>query len=340
MPPSAAAIFGCEGTLLRDDERAFFSDVQPFGFILFARNCESPAQLRSLCESLRSTVANPAIPIFIDQEGGRVQRLGPPHWRNRPSARQFGELFERNPEEGREATYLCARLMAHELRETGVTANCTPVLDVPITGAHDIIGDRAYSTVPATVIELGRIVVAGHLDGGVLPVIKHIPGHGRALADSHLALPRVAAPYPELSTHDFVTFRGVNDAPIAMTAHIVYESVDPERPATTSSRVVQTIIRREIGFDGLLLSDDLSMAALQGPLGKRAKSALLAGCDVVLHCNGNFDEMKEVAANVKLLAGDALRRAEAALSQYRTPADLDIGKAEAHLAALMGTKDG
>jgi beta-N-acetylhexosaminidase len=340
MSASAAAIFGCEGTLLRDDERAFFTDVQPFGFILFARNCQSPAQLRSLCDSLRSTVAKTPVPIFIDQEGGRVQRLGPPHWRKRPAARQFGELFERNPDEGREATYLCARLMAHELREAGLTANCTPVLDVPITGAHDIIGDRAYSTNPATVIELGRIVVAGHLDGGVLPVIKHIPGHGRALADSHLALPRVAAPYPELSTHDFVTFRGINDAPIAMTAHIVYEAVDPERAATVSSRVVQTIIRREIGFDGLLLSDDLSMAALQGPLGKRAKSALLAGCDVVLHCNGNLGEMKEVAANVKPLAGESSRRAEAALAQYRAPADLDIGKAEVHLAALMGAKDG
>ena len=340
MSATAAAIFGCEGTLLKDDERAFFTDVQPFGFILFARNCQSPAQLRSLCDSLCSTVAKTRVPIFIDQEGGRVQRLGPPHWRKRPTARQFGELFERNPDEGREATYLCARLMAHELRESGLTANCTPVLDVPITGAHDIIGDRAYSTNPATVIELGRIVVAGHLDGGVLPVIKHIPGHGRALADSHLALPRVAAPYPELSTHDFVTFRGINDAPIAMTAHIVYEAIDPERPATVSSRVVQTIIRREIGFDGLLLSDDLSMAALQGPLGKRAKSALLAGCDVVLHCNGNLGEMKEVAANVKPLAGESSRRAEAALAQYRAPADLDIGKAEAHLAALMGAKDG
>lgn len=340
MSATATAIFGCEGTLLREDEQAFFTDVQPFGFILFARNCESPGQMRSLCESLRSTSARIQVPIFIDQEGGRVQRLGPPHWRRRPPARRFGELFERNPDEGREATYLCARLMAHELRQAGVTANCTPVLDVPVPGAHDIVGDRAFSTALATVIELGRIVVAGHLDGGVLPVIKHIPGHGRALADSHLALPRVSASHAELSTHDFVTFRGVNDAPIAMTAHIVYEAIDAERAATVSSRVVQTVIRREIGFDGLLLSDDLSMAALQGPLGKRAKSALLAGCDVVLHCNAKFDEMKEVAANVKPLTGEALRRAEAAVSQYRVPADLDIGKAEAHLTALVGATDG
>jgi beta-N-acetylhexosaminidase len=337
MSPGAAVIFGCQGTLLNAEERAFFRDVRPFGFILFARNCESPAQVWTLCEQLRATVPNSRAPVFIDQEGGRVQRLGPPHWRKRPAARRFGELFERNPEEGREAAYLCARLIARELQEAGITANCTPVLDVPVAGAHDIIGERAYSTDPATVIELGRIVVAGHLDSGVLPVVKHIPGHGRALADSHLALPRVSTPYPELSTHDFVTFRALNNAPVAMTAHIVYEAIDPKRPATTSSRVVQTVIRREIGFDGLLLSDDLSMAALQGPMGKRAASALLAGCDVVLHCNGDFGEMKEIAAKMKPLSGDSLRRAEAALAQYRAPSDLDIGKAEAHLAALMGT---
>lgn len=343
---TAAAIFGCAGTMLTNEERAFFKDVQPFGFILFARarraygyqdNIESPDQTRALCDELRSTVDNSEAPIFIDQEGGRVQRLGPPHWRARPPARRFGELFERTPEEGRDATYLCARLIAHELRESGINANCTPVLDVPIAGAHDIIGDRAYSTKPATVIALGRITVAGHLDSGVLPVIKHIPGHGRAMADSHVALPRVSAPYAELSTHDFVTFRGVNDAPVAMTAHIVYEAIDAERPATTSSRVVQTVIRREIGFGGLLLSDDLSMAALKGPIGKRARSALLAGCDVVLHCNGDLDEMKQIAADVKRLSGDSQRRAEAALAQYREPAELDIDKAEAHLAALVGT---
>ncbi len=335
MSSCAAAILGCEGTLLGDEERAFFRDVQPFGFILFARNCESPDQVRALTEQLRVAVANPQAPVFIDQEGGRVQRLGPPHWRKRPAARRFGELFERHPDEGREATYLCARLIAHDLRDVGITANCAPVLDVPVSGAHDIIGDRAYSTDPAVVIELGRIVVAGHLDSGVLPVIKHIPGHGRALADSHLALPRVSTPYPELSTHDFVVFRALNNAPVAMTAHIIYEAVDPKRPATTSSRVVQTVIRREIGFDGLLLSDDLSMAALQGPIGKRASAALLAGCDIVLHCNGDFQEMKEIAAKVKSLSGEPLRRAEAAVAQFRAPTDLDIEKAEAHLDALM-----
>lgn len=342
---TAGAIFGCAGPALTSEERAFFRDVQPFGFILFARvqraygyqnNIESPDQVRALCEELRRTVDNPQTPIFTDQEGGRVQRLVPPHWRLRPPARRFGELFERNPEEGRDATYLCARLMADELRRVGITANCTPVLDVPVPGAHDIIGERAFSTKPATVIALGRIVVAGHLDGGVLPVIKHIPGHGRAQADSHLELPRVTAPYDELSTHDFVTFRGLNDAPMAMTAHIVYEAVDAQRPATTSSRLVQTVIRREIGFNGLLMSDDLSMAALNGPLGRRTAAALLAGCDVVLHCNGDIREMKEIAAKVKPLAGESLRRADAALAQYRKPSEIDLARAEAHLTNLIG----
>jgi beta-N-acetylhexosaminidase len=331
--------------VLSNEERAFFRDVQPFGFILFSdvqrsygrqHNIESPEQVRALCTELRNTVGKDHTPIFIDQEGGSVQRLGPPYWRQRPAARRFGQLFERSPEEGREATYLCARLIAHELRGVGINANCTPVLDVPVPGAHDIIGDRAYSLKPATVIALGRITVAGHLDSGVLPVIKHIPGHGRATADSHLTLPRVSAPYAELSTHDFVTFRGVNDAPIAMTAHIVYEAIDPERPATTSSRVVQTVIRKEIGFRGLLLSDDLSMAALKGPLGKRARAAVIAGCDVVLHCNGDMDEMKQIAADTKALAGESQRRADAAIGQFRQPAELDIRNAEAHLAALMG----
>jgi len=334
--PASAAVYGCEGTELASEERAFFRDAHPFGFILFARNCETPSQVRSLYESLRETVGESNVPIFIDQEGGRVARLKPPYWRARPAARRFGELFESNPEEGREATYLCARLIAHELRDIGVTVNCVPVLDVPVPGAHDIIGDRAFSSNAATVIALGRIVIDGHLDGGVLPVIKHIPGHGRALADSHLALPRVAASADDLSVHDFVTFRGLNHAPIAMTAHVVYEAIDPKRPATISPRVVQTIIRREIHFEGLLVSDDLSMAALTGPLALRAKAAFFAGCDIALHCNGKLDEMKEIAAQAKPLAGPALRRAESALAHFRAPSELDYGRAEQRLAALMG----
>jgi beta-N-acetylhexosaminidase len=334
--PASAAIYGCQGTEIAPSERGFFRDAQPFGFILFARNCEAPPQVRALCRSLRETIASANAPILIDQEGGRVARLKPPHWRLRPPARLFGELFEANPAAGREAAYLCARLIAHELEDIGVTVNCAPVLDVPVPGAHDIIGDRAFSGDPATVIDLGRAQIDGYLDGGVLPVIKHIPGHGRAGADSHVALPRVAASMDELSAHDFVTFRGLNHAPIAMTAHVVYEAIDPKRPATTSPRVVKNIIRGEIGFEGLLLSDDLSMAALEGPLASRAKAAFLAGCDIVLHCNGKLDEMKEIAGEVKPLAGMALHRAQSALAHLRTPSELDLERAEARLAAMTG----
>jgi len=334
--PASAAIYGCQGSVLAREEREFFRDARPFGFILFARNCETPEQVRALCQALRDSVGNDA-PILIDQEGGRVARLKPPHWRARPAARRFGELFERNAEMGRDAAYLCARLIAHELKEAGVNVNCAPVLDVPVPGAHDIIGDRAYSMDPATVIELGRATMEGYLDGGVLPVVKHIPGHGRALADSHLALPRVAATADELSAHDFVTFRSLNHAPVAMTAHVVYEAIDPNRPATTSPRMVQQVIRGEIGFDGLLMSDDLSMAALEGPLGARAKQAFFAGCDIALHCNGKLGEMTEIAGETKMLAGKALHRAENAVAHLQAPAALNFETAEARLNEMLGS---
>src|SRR5215471_6832837 len=334
--PASAVVYGCRGAELAPEERAFFRDANPLGFILFSRNAENPAQVERLCGALRESVGNPEAPIFIDQEGGRVQRLKPPHWRARPPARVFGTLFESNPDSGREAAYLSARLIAHELRTLGITVNCAPVLDVPVTGAHDIIGDRAFSSDPAAVIELGRAAIEGYLDGGVLPVIKHIPGHGRATADSHLALPRVATPANELSSHDFVTFRGLNHAPIAMTVYVVYEAIDSRRPATTSPRILHNIVRREIGFAGLLISDDLSMAALEGPLGARAKAAFFAGCDVALHCNGKFDKMKDIAVEAKPLAGAALARADAALGQLRPPVPLDFAAAEARLDAIIG----
>lgn len=333
--PASAAVYGCQGTELASVERDFFRDVRPFGFILFARNVNNPAQVSALCDQLRDTVGDARAPILIDQEGGKVQRLRPPHWQNRPPARRFGELFNRQPDQGREAAYLCARLIAHELRSVGVTVNCAPVLDVPVAGAHDVIGDRAYSLDPSTVIELGRATIEGYLDGGVLPIIKHIPGHGRAMADSHLALPHVAAPANELSAHDFVTFRSLNQAPIGMTAHVVYEAIDPRRPATTSPKVIRKIIRGEIGFEGLLVSDDLSMSALEGPLGTRAKAALFAGCDIALHCNGKLDEMRDVAREAKELAGESLHRADAALAQLRAPVALDVGAAEARLREML-----
>jgi beta-N-acetylhexosaminidase len=335
---ASAAVYGCEGFVLSSAERDFFREVRPFGFILFARNCQSREQIRALVASLRDTVGEANAPVFIDQEGGRVARLGPPQWRKRPAARRIGDLFESDPDQGRAAAYLVARLMAHDLSNLGINVNCAPVLDVPVPGAHDIIGDRAYATKPSPVIELGRSAIEGFLDGGVLPVVKHIPGHGRATADSHLELPRVTASADELSLHDFVAFRGLNHAPIAMTAHVVYEAFDPKRPATTSPRVIGRVVRGEIGFEGLLVSDDLSMAALQGPLADRAKAALFAGCDIVLHCNGKMEEMRDVASRTKPLAGDAERRAQAALAQLHAPVPLDIDAAEAHLDEMVGAK--
>jgi beta-N-acetylhexosaminidase len=334
--PASAAIYGCQGTELSQAERGFFREVQPWGFILFARNVRDPEQVRRLCAELRETVPTPDAPILIDQEGGRVARLKPPHWRTHPPGRVFGDLFQRDPEGAREAAYLNYRLIAHELRTVGVNVDCAPLLDVPVEGAHDIIGDRAFSTDPAIVIELGRASLEGFLAGNVLPVIKHVPGHGRATADSHLALPRVSTPVAELSAHDFVTFRSLNHAPLAMTAHVVYEALDPQHPATTSPKIIRDVIRGEMGFDGLLMSDDLSMQALEGPFAARTKAALSAGCDVVLHCNGRMEEMTEIAEAAKPLAGAALRRADAALALLKPPGPFDVAAAEARLAGLIG----
>jgi beta-N-acetylhexosaminidase len=332
------AIYGCGGLVLSADEGAFFREARPWGFILFARNIQDPEQVRSLVRALRATVEDPTAPVLIDQEGGRVARLKPPHWREFPPAARFGALHDINPEAAREAVYLNARLIAHDLTMLGINVDCLPVLDVPVKGAHDIIGDRAFGHDPSTVIDLGRAQIEGLMVGGVLPVMKHIPGHGRAGADSHLELPRVKTPREELSASDFVPFRSLNLTPIAMTAHVVYDSIDPQRPATVSPKVVREVIRGEIGFDGLLMSDDLSMQALDGSLGARAKAAQFAGCDVVLHCNGNMDEMKQVAAETKALNGQALKRAFHAMSQLdldRADASFDPAIAETHLRQLL-----
>jgi beta-N-acetylhexosaminidase len=329
------AIYGCGGPVLSADERAFFRDVRPWGFILFGRNIQTPDQLRSLVRAMRETVGDASAPVLIDQEGGRVARLKPPTWHERPPAARFGDLHRDNPEAAREATYLNARLIAHDLAGLGINVDCLPVLDVPVAGAHDIIGDRAFAHDPATVIDLGRAQIEGLIEGGVLPVMKHIPGHGRAGADSHHALPRVDAEAEELSASDFVTFRSLDLCPMAMTAHVVYDSIDPQRPATTSPKVIRDVIRGEIGFGGLLLSDDLSMQALDGPLDVRARAALFAGCDVVLHCNGKMDEMKLVASETKILEGLSLKRAEAALAHLIQPDIFDPEAAEARLTNLL-----
>jgi beta-N-acetylhexosaminidase len=325
-----AAIFGCEGTALTQSERAFFRDADPLGFILFARNCASPDQVRGLVAELRGTVGRDAAPILIDQEGGRVARLAPPHWRTYPSARAVASR-------GEEAARLGARLIADDLAALGITVDCMPVLDLPADDADPVIGDRAYGDRPAEVAALGRAVCEGLLAGGVLPVIKHIPGHGRATVDSHLALPRVAAPLPALEAHDFAPFRALAAMPWAMTAHVIYEALDHENAATVSARLIGGTIRASIGFDGFLVSDDLSMAALEGPIGARARAALAAGCDGLLHCNGRLGEMTEVAASAAPLSAQAQRRlavGEAMRKAHLSSFDRRAG--ELRFAALMG----
>jgi beta-N-acetylhexosaminidase len=316
---TAAIIFGCAGETLTPEERAFFRDADPWGFILFARNIRSPDQVRRLADSLRASVGRDDAPILIDQEGGRVARLRPPHWRRYPAGRLFADLEAAEPGRGVEMARLGAQLIAADLRDVGVTVDGAPVLDVPTSGAHDIIGDRAYGETPATVIALGRAVAQGLLAGGVAPIVKHIPGHGRATADSHLDLPIVDASLAELERWDFAPFKALADLPIAMTAHVVYTAVDPARPATTSAAVVAEVIRGHIGFDGLLISDDLSMKALAGDFSARARDALEAGCDVVLHCNGDPAEMSAVASAAGPLREPAARRAARALRLIDSP---------------------
>ena len=326
---SLAAIFGCADLALGDAERRFFREADPWGFILFQRNCRDPEQVRALVAALREAVGRDA-PVLIDQEGGRVQRLKPPHWRQAPAAAAFAD---RDPE----ALRLNTRLIAAELAGLGLDVDCLPCLDVPAPGGHGIIGDRAFAADPAVVARLGRVVCEALLEGGVLPVLKHVPGHGRAGADSHLELPRVQASLAELQATDFAPFRALNDMPLAMTAHVVYEAIDPDAPATTSSAVVRDVIRGWIGFDGLLMSDDLTMKALSGDLGARARAALGAGCDVALHCSGVLEEMEAVAAAIGPLDASGARRADAALARRRPPAHLDTLAALARLDSMMGT---
>ncbi|HEX2137729.1 MAG TPA: beta-N-acetylhexosaminidase [Microvirga sp.] len=333
-----AFIAGCSGPELTAGETAFFRDAAPWGFILFRRNIDSPAQVRALCDALRESVGRADTPILVDQEGGRVQRMGPPHWPKYPPGSAYGRLLSGDPVVRRELTRLGARLIAHDLLSVGITVDCLPVLDVPVEGAHDVIGDRAYAKDPATVAVLGRAAAEGLLAGGVLPVIKHVPGHGRAFADSHLALPVVDAPRQELEAHDFAPFRVLADMPLAMTAHVVYTSLDPDRPATTSPKVMAEIIRGHIGYDGLVMSDDLSMQALSGSYRDRAEAAFAAGCDMALHCNGMMEEMTAVAAGSPVLAGDALRRADAALRRIRhEPEPFDPVDARARLDAALAS---
>ncbi|MEX2449657.1 MAG: beta-N-acetylhexosaminidase [Rhodospirillales bacterium] len=319
----APVVFGCAGPALLPEERDFFRKTNPLGFILFQRNCSDPEQVRILVDNLRACVGRADAPVLIDQEGGRVARLKPPHWRAAPAPGRFAALAEHHPERAQQAARLNARLMAADLADLGITVNCTPVLDMPKPGADPIIGDRALGADPEIVTLLGRAVCDGMLDGGVLPVIKHIPGHGRAPADSHKALPVVDTGVDELRSTDFMPFRALRDMPWAMTAHVLYTDLDSTAPATTSKKVINEIVRGVLDYQGVLVSDDLSMEALAGNLSERAASALDAGCDAVLHCNGTMAEMIAVMEGCGAMSAAAAERLHRAESLRAAPGPFD-----------------
>ncbi len=332
-----AFICGLSGPALSLGEADFLAAARPAGIILFARNVQSPEQVKRLIEEAREAAQGEVLAL-VDQEGGRVQRLAGPHWPRYPAARAFARLRAADRERAKYVARLCARAMAHDLHALGFNTTCAPVLDVPVPGADNIIGDRAYGDDVETVIELGGAVAEGLLAGGILPVMKHIPGHGRAMADSHLALPMVYTPLDELQASDFAPFRALKHLPMAMTAHVVYTAVDADAPATVSAKAINEVIRGFIGFDGLLMSDDLSMRALSGTLEERTRASLAAGCDLALHCNGKMEEMAAVAAASPALEGPALRRFETALAALKEPEpfareEAEEARAEA-LAAL------
>ena len=330
-----AFITGISGTELNDAEREFIRAERPWGFILFKRNIEKPEQVTMLVRELRSIASDPGAPVLIDQEGGRVQRLGPPHWPAYPAGAVFSTLYDIDSGVGLTAARLSARLIAADLIDLGVTVDCLPLADVPVAGADAVIGNRAYGTEPGKVAAIARAVTEGLEQGGVLPVLKHIPGHGRAAADTHFRLPEVDTSKAELERTDFAAFQPLADLPMAMTAHVVFSALDPAHPATTSATIIEQVIRGVIGFQGLLMSDDVSMNALAGSIAERTRAIVTAGCDMVLHCNGNLDEMRAVARETPELSGMALKRAERALASRKAPQAFDRQAARAELDALI-----
>lgn len=328
-------ISGCAGLSLTPEEAGFFRAEKPWGFILFARNLESSDQIRRLCAELRDAADDPDAPIFIDQEGGRVRRLRPPLVQDYPPGSLYGALYASDAEAGLRAAWLGARLIAHDLKSLGITGNCLPILDVRQSYGSQIIGDRAYGDAAGDVAAIGRVVAQGHTQGGVLPVMKHVPGHGRARLDSHDALPIVDTDAATLEAVDFAPFHALRDLPLGMTAHIVYEAFDPDRPATTSQTVIDAVIRGMIGFDGALMTDDLSMKALSGSMGTRTSQALAAGCDLALHCNGEMEEMRAVAEASPELSGPAKRRADAARAALSAPQPFDSAAMRAEFDTLL-----
>ncbi len=330
-----AFITGVSGTELTAAEREFIRDQRPWGFILFKRNVATPAQVAALVAELRAVAGAPDAPVLIDQEGGRVQRLGPPHWPVYPPGAVFASLYDTDSASGLAAARLSARLIAADLADLGITVDCLPLADVPVPGADAVIGNRAYGTEPGKVAAIARAVTEGLEQGGVLPVLKHIPGHGRATADTHFKLPTVDTPRDELERTDFAAFKPLSDLPMAMTAHVVFSAIDPAHPATTSATMIADVIRGAIGFQGLLMSDDVSMNALSGNIAERTRAIFASGCDVALHCNGNIEEMRDVAGETPELSGRALERANAALAARKLPQPFDRAAARTELDALI-----
>ena len=332
-------IFGCKGTRLTDEEKAFYRAVQPWGFILFSRNVETPEQVTALIAEMRSCVEHEDVGILVDQEGGRVRRLRPPHWAEYHSARVIGLHYQQSKARGKRIAWLQSRLMAFDMVKLGINVDCLPVLDVPVPGAHDVIGDRAYGSDVSSISEMGRDAAQGMLDGGVLPVIKHIPGHGRSMVDSHLDLPRVDTDLQTLKKTDFEPFRRLADMPVAMTAHVIYDAIDKQAPATTSKTVINAIIRDYIGFDGLLMCDDLSMQALSGDFSERVQSSFAAGCDVVLHCNGEMEEMRQVADALPEFGDKAYQRVLNATAYWSSPSSDDEEELREEFERLCQSSD-
>ena len=333
---NAAAIVGIAGTSLSAAERDLFKRTRPRGFILFRRNCDNPEQVSALVRGLRSAVNDASAPVLIDQEGGRVARLRPPHWQALPALRRIGDLAAHDLEAAKAAAWLHARLTAADLEPLGINVNCTPSLDLGFAGQTEAIGDRAFSDDPEVVAALGRATIDGYLAGGVLPVIKHLPGHGRATVDSHALLPCVHTEREALAETDWLPFKANADAPLGMTGHLLFDALDPSACATQSATVIRDVIRGEIGFLGALLSDDLSMEALGGSLGERAAKAREAGCDLALHCNGDLEEMTAVLEAAGPLNGDSLARVERALSAKPAPSVFDKNEGRAELDRLFG----
>ena len=331
-----AFITGIAGTELSAAEREFIAAERPWGFILFKRNIDNPTQVAALNRELRDAVGDVDAPVLIDQEGGRVQRFGPPNWPLYPPGAALGRLYDIDSALGLTAAHLSARLIADDLIKAGVTVDCLPLADVPVAGADAVIGDRAYGTEPGKVAAIARAVTDGLEEGGILPILKHIPGHGRATADTHFALPVVDTPENELEKTDFAAFQQLADLPMAMTAHVVFSAFDAAQPATTSAKMIERVIRDFIGFQGLLMSDDVSMNALAGSIAERTRAVFAAGCDVVLHCNGKLDEMHQVARETPELSGEALARAQRALAARKPPQAFDRVAARAELDTLIG----